>query len=171
MTVSKIVVMGVSGSGKSLVGQRLGDLLGVPFFDADDYHSEANVQKMANGIPLTDEDRRDWLSDLAELIRNTPGLVLACSALKKTYREQLRTGDPKLKFLYLRGDFETIWSRHSQRQDHYFTGQDMLKSQFLSLEEPDANEAYIIDISATPEAVLKQCIEALDLEPRDDLEH
>lgn len=170
MTVRKIVVMGVSGSGKSLVGERLGDLLDVSFFDADDYHSESNVQKMANGIPLTDEDRRDWLKDLADLIRRESGLVLACSALKKTYRDQLRTGDPSLKFLYLKGDFETIWSRHAQRQDHYFTGQDMLKSQFLSLEEPDANEAYIIDISATPEAVLKQCIAALSIEPQDDLE-
>lgn len=164
MTAFKVVVMGVSGSGKSLVGQRLGDLLGVPFYDADDYHSEANVQKMANGIPLTDEDRRGWLTDLADLIRREAGLVLACSALKKTYREQLRVGDPALKFLYLKGDFETIWSRHSQRQDHYFTGQDMLKSQFLSLEEPDANEAYIIDISATPEAVLKQCMKALGIQ-------
>ncbi|WP_111494604.1 gluconokinase [Marinobacter bohaiensis] len=161
MTHPKIVVMGVSGSGKSLVGQRLGQQLGVPFFDADDYHSPANVKKMANGIPLNDDDRREWLSDLAALIRDNDGLVLACSALKRVYRDQLRAGDPALQFVYLKGDFDTIWSRHSRRQDHYFNGQAMLESQFAALEEPGADEAIVVDIDQTPEAILRQCQEAI----------
>ncbi|WP_165855926.1 gluconokinase [Marinobacter sp. JSM 1782161] len=161
MTHPKIVVMGVSGSGKSLVGQRLGQQLGVPFFDADDYHSPANVKKMANGIPLNDDDRREWLSDLAALIRDNDGLVLACSALKRVYRDQLRAGDPALQFVYLKGDFDTIWSRHSRRQDHYFNGQAMLESQFAALEEPGADEAIVVDINQTPEAILMQCQEAI----------
>ena len=158
----KIVVMGVSGSGKSLVGQRLGEQLGVPFFDADDYHSRSNVEKMANGIPLTDADREGWLTDLADLIRQQDGLVLACSALKQVYRDQLRTGDPELQFVYLKGSFDTIWSRHAQRKDHYFNGQSMLESQFQSLEEPGPDEAIIVDIAQTPEQVLHQCLTRLE---------
>ncbi|MGP4844837.1 gluconokinase [Marinobacter sp. 1Y8] len=157
----KIVVMGVSGSGKSLVGERLSEELGVPFFDADAYHSPDNVEKMASGIPLTDDDRRGWLDDLAALIRNEKGLVLACSALKRIYRDRLRTGDSALTFVYLDGDFKTIWSRHTQRQDHYFNGRSMLESQFELLEAPTTEEAVVIDIAASPEDVLSRCLAAL----------
>lgn len=101
--IPKVVVMGVSGCGKSLTGTRLAQELGVPFYDADDYHSRANVEKMAAGIPLTDEDRLGWLDDLAELIRREEsGLVLACSALKRAYRERLQRRNPETCFVYLK---------------------------------------------------------------------
>ena len=117
MSVSKIIVMGVSGCGKSLIGTRLAERLQVPFFDADDFHSPANVAKMASGVPLTDSDRSGWLDDLAELVQGEQGgLVLACSALKRAYRDRLRSGNPSLQFVYLKGDMETIWSRHSSRK-------------------------------------------------------
>ncbi len=159
----KIVVMGVSGCGKSLTGGRLANKLGVPFFDADDYHSRANVEKMAAGIPLTDEDRLGWLDDLAELMRRQEGgLVLACSALKRTYRERLQAGNPGVCFVYLKGDFETIWARHCRRTDHYFNGRTMLDSQFQLLDEPGPDEnAVAVDVSGTPEQVIGQCLEGL----------
>lgn len=161
MNQPKILIMGVSGSGKTLVGRQLGEALGVPFLDADIFHSDTNIRKMANGIPLSDADRHGWLVDLAALIQRESGLVLACSALKRAYREQLRAADPNLTLLYLQGDFDTIWSRHAQRQDHYFNGRAMLESQFLQLEEPGPDEAVTIDIGKSPEAVLKACLAAL----------
>ncbi|WP_166266968.1 gluconokinase [Marinobacter caseinilyticus] len=161
MNQLKILVMGVSGSGKTLVGQQLAATLGLSFLDADAVHSTANIQKMANGIPLSDTDRRGWLQDLAALIQRESGLVLACSALKRSYREQLRAADPGLLTLYLQGDFDTIWSRHAKRQDHYFNGESMLVSQFEQLEEPGPDEAAAIDIRESPAAVLQACLAAL----------
>lgn len=157
----KIIVMGVSGSGKTLVGQRLADTLGLPFYDADEFHSKENIRKMSDGIPLSDADRHGWLTELAALIRREPGLVLACSALKRAYRDQLRAGDTDLRFLYLKGDFDTIWMRHAEREDHYFNGQSMLHSQFQQLEEPGSDEALNIDIDQPPETVIRHCLEAL----------
>ncbi|MCR8914630.1 gluconokinase [Marinobacter panjinensis] len=161
--VPKVVVMGVSGCGKSLTGTLLASELGVPFYDADDYHSRANVEKMAAGIPLTDADRLGWLDDLAKLMRREEGgLVLACSALKRAYRERLRNGNPQACFVYLKGDFETIWARHSRRTDHYFNGRAMLESQFQLLEEPGADEkAVVVDVSGTPEQVIGHCLARL----------
>lgn len=163
MSVCKIIVMGVSGCGKSLIGRRLAQRLGVPFFDADDFHSPANVAKMASGVPLTDADRSGWLDDLAELVRDERGgLVLACSALKRTYRDRLRAGNPSLQFVYLRGDMETIWSRHASREDHYFNGRAMLESQFLTLQEPEPDEvAMTVDVSEPPERIVERCLSAL----------
>lgn len=161
--IPKVVVMGVSGCGKSLTGSMLAQQLGVPFYDADDYHSRANVEKMAAGIPLTDEDRLGWLDDLAELIREEKGgLVLACSALKHAYRERLQGRSPETRFVYLRGDFETIWARHSSRTDHYFNGRAMLESQFQLLEEPGPDEnAVAVDVSGTPKQVISHCLAGL----------
>ncbi|WP_198650495.1 gluconokinase [Saccharospirillum mangrovi] len=156
-----IVVMGVSGCGKSLIGQRLANELALPFFDADDFHSPANVAKMAGGVPLTDADRADWLDALASLLKTGAPLVLACSALRKRYRDRLRLADPNLVFVHLDGDIDTIWARLSQRRDHYFTGRDMLESQFAQLERPGADEAIRIDIDRPADAVLAACLAAI----------
>lgn len=157
-----LVVMGVSGCGKSLIGRRLADELSLPFYDADDFHSPANVAKMAGGVPLTDADRADWLDALADLIRTESPLVLACSALRRRYRDRLRDADPNLLFVHLDGDIDTIWARLSQRRDHYFAGRDMLQSQFEQLERPDADEAIRIAIDRPADAVLAACLVALD---------
>ncbi len=163
MSVCKVIVMGVSGCGKSLIGTRLAERLEVPFFDADDFHSQANVAKMASGVPLTDADRSGWLDDLAELVRvEQKGLVLACSALKRAYRDRLRAGNPSLQFVYLRGDMDTIWSRHSSREDHYFNGRTMLESQFRTLQEPEPDEGAItVDVSELPDRIVERCLSAL----------
>ncbi|MDQ7727060.1 gluconokinase [Halomonas sp. SpR8] len=157
----KILVMGVSGCGKSLIGAQLASSLGIPFYDADDFHSQSNVDKMAQGIPLNDQDRSDWLSDLAQLLSQETALVLGCSALKRRYRERLRRDEPKVVFIYLEGDFATIRDRLAAREDHYFKGDDMLQSQFAQLEPPSEIEAITVSINQPPEMVLQSCINAL----------
>lgn len=154
--------MGVSGSGKTLVGQHLAQALGRTFFDADDFHSPENIRKMASGRPLLDPDRQTWLNDLAQLLQNERGCVLACSALKKSYRDFLRAAAGPIVFLYLKGDFDLIWPRLAQRQDHYFNGSDMLRNQFEQLEEPAAAEAHAVDIAQSPEAVVADCLSRLE---------
>ncbi|MFG1495851.1 gluconokinase [Saccharospirillum sp. HFRX-1] len=161
MNNQSIVVMGVSGCGKSLIGQQLAQALQLPFFDADDFHSADNVSKMASGVPLTDADRADWLDSLAQLIRTRAPLVLACSALRQRYRDALREADPSLVFVHLDGDIDTIWARLSQRRDHYFNGRDMLQSQFEQLERPGLDEAFRIDINRPAEAVLDACLDVI----------
>lgn len=133
------IVMGVSGSGKTVVGKSLAQKLGWDFFDADDFHPPANVVKMAGGIPLDDSDRAPWLDALHELIssslkKNHPA-VLACSALKERYRQQLLAGNDNVQLIYLKGSYDLIWSRMEKRTDHYMKPS-MLKSQFDALEEP-----------------------------------
>ena len=150
----KYVVMGVSGCGKSSIGDSLAKSLNIPFFDGDDYHPAENVEKMRNGIPLTDEDRKEWLLTLNALIQEQDNLVLACSALKPEYREALKVGCNDLTFCYLKGDFDTIWSRLKAREDHYFQGSAMLESQFSTLVEPSEQEAIYIDINQPPEKVV-----------------
>ncbi|EHJ93229.1 gluconokinase [Vreelandella boliviensis] len=157
----KIVVMGVSGCGKSLIGDQLASYFGIPFYDADDFHSQSNVNKMAEGIPLNDEDRIGWLSDLAQLLSQETALVLGCSALKRRYRERLRRDEPNVVFIYLEGDFATIRKRLAGREDHYFKGDDMLQSQFAQLEPPSEDEAVTISIDQPPEMVLQGCLDAL----------
>lgn len=161
MVEHSIVVMGVSGCGKSLIGEQLAQALQLPFFDADDFHSPDNVSKMASGVPLTDADRADWLDSLAQLIHARAPLVLACSALRQRYRDALREADPALVFVHLDGDIDTIWARLSQRRDHYFNGRDMLQSQFEQLERPGLDEALRIDIKRPAEAVLAACLDAI----------
>ena len=142
------IVMGVSGCGKSSVGKALAERLGWDFYDADDFHPPENVAKMVNGIPLDDSDRAPWLATLHDLISSSlkadqPG-VLACSALKERYRQQLLKDNDDVQFVYLKGSYDLIWSRMSKRQDHYMKPQ-MLKSQFEALEEP--TNALTLDIS------------------------
>ena len=159
--VNKIVVLGVSGSGKSTIGQKLADSLGYPFFDGDNFHSANNVDKMRQGIPLSDQDRETWLTTLNQLMKSETTAVVACSALKPKYRALLKQGNPGLVFVYLKGDFDTIWERHQKRDGHYFNGKDMLASQFSTLVEPSATEAILIDIHQDVERVLASVLQRL----------
>jgi gluconokinase len=150
-----VIVMGVAGCGKTTVGTLLAERLGWHFYDADGFHPAENVAKMANGTPLTDADRAPWLAALHALIsaslkEDRPG-VLACSALKESYRQQLLEGNEGVQIVYLKGTYELIWSRLSQRQDHYMKP-NMLQSQFEALEEPQ--DALTFDVSmSVPEIV------------------
>jgi len=140
-----ILVMGVSGSGKTTVGKLLAEQLGWQFRDADDFHCAANKEKMHAGEPLNDEDRQPWLETLAQniagWIRAGEHTVLACSALKKSYRATLTMDNKEILVVYLRADYEVIAARLAQRENH-FMNKDLLKSQFSSLEEPVAVSDY-----------------------------
>jgi gluconokinase len=149
-----IIVMGVSGSGKTTVGRLLAARLGIDYFDADSFHSPENIAKMASGIPLTDADRQPWLDRLRQLIvdsmKEGRSGVLACSALKERYRAQLVDGDRDVRVVYLKGSFDLIWQRMSARTDHYMK-LEMLKSQFDALEEP--KNTLVVSIDQTPGAI------------------
>lgn len=155
--------MGVSGSGKTTVGSLLAKELNCKFYDADDFHSESNKEKMSKGIALTDADRITWLNDLRELIKtvseeNASG-VLACSALKEAYRGMLQVND-QVKFVYLKGSFEQIEQRLSERKNHYMPVK-LLRSQFDALEEP--KDVLTIDISHTPQEIIQIIRKGLNL--------
>ncbi|MTI38708.1 gluconokinase [Fulvivirga lutimaris] len=139
-----IIVMGVSGSGKSTIGKALAEKLKFPFFDADDFHPQSNKDKMASGIPLTDEDRYPWLELIVDALSKENNGVLACSALKDTYREILNKASDDVRWVYLNGDYETIKQRMEQRSGHFMKA-DMLKSQFDALQAP--SEAINVDIT------------------------
>jgi gluconokinase len=151
------IIMGVSGSGKTSVGRLLATRLGWDFYDADDFHPAANVAKMANGIPLDDSDRAPWLAALQDLISSSlqadrPG-VLACSALKESYRQELTDAKPDVQIIYLKGSYDLIWSRMKARTDHYMKPQ-LLRSQFDVLEEP--SNALVIDISSSLDDIVRK---------------
>ena len=159
-----VIVMGVSGSGKTSVGRSLAEKLGWDFYDADDFHPPANVAKMASGTPLDDSDRAPWLAALHDRISSSlkadqPG-VLACSALKERYRRQLLDGNQGVQVVYLKGSYELIWSRMEKRTDHYMKPH-MLKSQFDALEEP-AN-AFTIDIAMSLDEIVQEIISSLSI--------
>jgi gluconokinase len=160
--VRKIVVMGVSGSGKSLIGARIAQKLQYPFYDGDNYHSPESVNKMQAGIPLTNEDRLSWLQRLNTLLGSESNLVLACSALTPTYRGMLQKGHEGITFVYLKGEYDLIWSRLKERQGHYFSGEAMLQSQFATLIEPTENEAITISIDQPVEGVLVSTLARLE---------
>jgi gluconokinase len=151
------VVMGVSGCGKSSVAEKLAKATGASFLDADDFHPPANKAKMASGIPLTDEDRWGWLDTLNEELRkradDTAPTFLACSALRRVYRERLATGLPGLRYLYLKGSKELIRSRMQSRYGHFMPAA-LLDSQFACLEEPTEAEAAIIPIDPPVEEIV-----------------
>jgi len=143
-----IILMGVSGCGKSRVGEELSKALNWAFFDGDDFHPKANVEKMAQGIPLSDDDRRPWLERLhtmiSEHLARGRSLLVACSALKENYRQTLKGNMEDVKFVHLTGSFELIYARMQQRSDHYMKAE-MLRSQFDDLEEPQNTLAVAID--------------------------
>ena len=149
-----IIIMGVAGCGKSTIGSMLAHELGWDFYDADDFHSESNRIKMAQNIPLTDEDRAGWLDSLRSLIgqniQNEKSILLACSALKKSYRDILMINE-QVEFIYLRGTYEQIEARLLQRSGHFMSAK-MLASQFDILEEPQ--DALTIDITHTPQEII-----------------
>ena len=159
-----IVVMGVSGSGKTTIGEILAERLGWSFFDADNFHSEANKQKMKTGIPLTDEDRMSWLQALQDLIRENDqagkSIVLACSALKARYRQILSEGAADVRFVHLQGEKQLIADRLAQRKGHYMNP-GLLDSQFEALEVPQ--DALNVDISGNPDSIADTVIESLNL--------
>ncbi|WP_372974499.1 gluconokinase [Muriicola sp.] len=156
-----IYVMGVSGSGKSTIGKRLANTLSLPFFDGDDFHPEANISKMSEGLALDDQDRRPWLESLNLLAKEhaRTGAVIVCSALKKSYRDQLEKGiSPEPVWIYLSGSFEVISARLRQRKGHFMPPA-LLRSQFETLEIPEG--AIEIQVSMTPEQILKTILEKL----------
>ena len=147
------VVMGVAGSGKSRIGAALAEALGLEFVEGDHYHSAENVARMSAGIPLTDADRQGWLQALAARIREAvnagTGLVLTCSALKRSYRDLLRieSGAPRLQFIFLRGAQALIAERIAGRRGHYMPPL-LLDSQFEALEEPAPDErAWVYEVT------------------------
>ena len=152
------VVMGVSGSGKTVIGVTLARALGVDFVEGDAYHSAENVRRMASGVPLTDDDRAEWLSLLAARLRESKkagkGLVLACSALKRSYRDVLRADAAGLRFVFLKGERALIAARLAGRRGH-FMPPSLLQSQFATLEEPSPDEhAWVCDIRQPPEDIV-----------------
>jgi len=157
------IIMGVSGSGKTSVGKALAKHLGWDFYDADDFHPTENIAKMAKGIPLDDSDRAPWLAALYNLISSclkadAPG-VLACSALKERYRQQLSYGMDGVQVVYLQGTYELIWSRMEKRTDHYMKPH-MLKSQFDALEAP--TNALAVDISGSVDEIVHVILRCME---------
>jgi gluconokinase len=157
-----IVLMGVSGSGKTTVGERLARALGAEFAEGDAYHPPANVEKMKSGHPLDDADRQPWLerlgAEIGRWLERGQEVVLACSALKQHYREILSADRAGVRFVYLRGSEALIRDRLKRRRGHYMPAS-LLKSQFAALEEP--KDAITVDIGGTPAEIAAEILEAL----------
>ena len=165
MTPAAVVVMGVSGSGKSTIGRLLADALGWVFEDGDAFHPASNVAKMSAGTPLTDEDRWPWLRAIAARIAlardDGAPVIVGCSALKRAYRDVLRDGHADIRFLHLTGTPELIMARQAARIGHFMPAS-LIASQFATLEPPDT-EADVIDLDIDPEppAIVAKAIAAL----------
>jgi len=150
-----ILLMGVSGSGKTTIGRMLAGQLGWPYFEADDFHSPANKEKMSHGIPLNDDDRAPWLAAIRqridECVAGNQSAVFTCSALKESYRHILMDHVPAVSLVYLAGDSDTLLQRMEGRSGHYMKA-DMLQSQLATLEVP--HNALMIDIAQSPETIV-----------------
>jgi gluconokinase len=157
-----ILLMGVSGSGKTTIGHSLAKSLHWEFQDADNFHSKENIDKMRYNLPLNDNDRMPWLQALEEAIKQwlqeDKNVVLACSALKASYRQFLMLDEELIKLVYLKGSFEEIKKRLQQRQNHYMS-EKLLKSQFDDFEEPE--KAISVDICQPPDIIVKKILEQL----------
>jgi carbohydrate kinase (thermoresistant glucokinase family) len=166
----RLVIMGVSGSGKSTVARALADRQGVGMIDGDELHLPASIAKMKAGIPLQDDDRWPWLDRVGAELANAPaGLIVACSALRKSYRDRIRVRAGRLRFIFLEGGFDLIHQRMSHRADH-FMKPDLLHSQFATLERPGPDELDIIalDIDRPIDVIVEEIIEALPWPGQDD---
>lgn len=166
MAGKSIIVMGVSGSGKSSTGAKVAQMLGAKFIDGDDLHPRANIQKMASGAPLNDDDRAPWLERIRDaaysLEQKSEVGVIVCSSLKRQYRDQIRDGNESVKFLFLDGDYELILARMKARHGH-FMRESMLQSQFDTLERPDGEAGVCqVNIDGTFEQVVDRAITALE---------
>jgi gluconokinase len=162
-----VIIMGVSGVGKTTVGELLAGRTGWAFYDADQFHPSSNIEKMRSGIPLTDEDRWPWLDRLNEVLRTADAkgesAILACSALKQRYRDRLEQGLSRVQWVHLAGSFELIKARLDQRKGHYMTAQ-LLESQFAALEPPV--DALVLDVAEGPAALTATVERALSPAPR-----
>lgn len=166
MAATCLVVMGVSGSGKSTVARLLADRLGWPMAEADEFHPEANIAKMSAGIPLTDADREPWLRTLRDWIsmqdKAGQGTVVTCSALKRSYRDILRGATARVRFVHLDGSREVIGARLSGRSGH-FMPPSLLDSQFAALEPLGKDEdGFTVDVAAAPDQLVDRVVAALD---------
>ena len=162
MNQNLYVVMGVTGSGKTTVGAALAGALGVDFVEGDDYHPPENVRRMASGIPLTDDDRVGWLRALATRIRDArdagAGLVLTCSALKRSYRDVLRAAAPEVQFVFLTGPRALIAERLAERRGHFMPAS-LLESQLETLEDPASDErAWVFDIRESVQSIVDNLV-------------
>lgn len=161
-----VIVFGVSGVGKTTIGKLLAEQFGWRFYEADDFHPRPNIEKMRSGLPLADEDRWPWLNLLREQITRSlaakENAVLACSALKRAYRQRLRVSDD-VKFVFLRGNYGLI-ERQLRRRRGHFMNPALLQSQFADLEEPEPNEdAITIELGRSPEELVEQIKVKLNL--------
>lgn len=163
MSAAVVVLMGVAGAGKTTVGRLLAKDLGWPFLEADDFHPARNVDKMRRGEPLTDADREPWLASLrariGRLVREGDSAVVACSALKQTYRDRLRI-DPAVRFVFLKGGAQLLRRRLEERRDHFFPPE-LLLSQLEALEEPQG--VVTVDVAQPPEQIVREIERELGL--------
>jgi gluconokinase len=158
------IIIGVAGSGKSTIGNILGKRTGWTFYDGDDFHPPENIEKMKNGIPLDDRDRQPWLLALSNLIDEAIAckfnLIIACSALKDSYRASLQREHQEIFWVYLKGSYEELERRLQERHNHFMKSK-MLQSQLDALEEP--KDALIVSIAETPEAIVEKILDQLNL--------
>ena len=159
-----IIITGVSGVGKTTIGKLLSENMDWTFYEGDDYHTNVNLAKMRNGTPLTDDDRWPWLdalrTKLSEIVLHEENAILSCSALKESYRTRLGSGLKDIVFVYLRGDYQLVRNRISERVGHFMSA-DLLASQYSDLEEPQ--NAIVVDAALKPMAIINYLKQALSL--------